>query len=185
MAFHLGSLGFLTPFKFETYQSQVTQVIEGISLSSEARCASGPKLTSLFIAGNAAIVLRSRLKVRVFKENWEKKARVDDMGIILTNGDVDCGRKVAQYQVTAHKFSPSSCQENSWAFAHISLHWLFHMTTRADGCFPHKRRATQLPIVQLRKDSSRPLIPQCTLVKWKSRWYIPLKPQVFSSLPWG
>uniref|UniRef100_A0A674NPS9 NAD(+) kinase n=1 Tax=Takifugu rubripes TaxID=31033 RepID=A0A674NPS9_TAKRU len=77
MAFHLGSLGFLTPFKFETYQSQVTQVIEG----------------------NAAIVLRSRLKVRVFKENWEKKARVDDMGIILTNGDVDCGRKVAQYQV--------------------------------------------------------------------------------------
>uniref|UniRef100_A0A674P2W9 NAD(+) kinase n=1 Tax=Takifugu rubripes TaxID=31033 RepID=A0A674P2W9_TAKRU len=42
MAFHLGSLGFLTPFKFETYQSQVTQVIEG----------------------NAAIVLRSRLKVR-------------------------------------------------------------------------------------------------------------------------
>ncbi|TNM86343.1 hypothetical protein fugu_006573 [Takifugu bimaculatus] len=77
MAFHLGSLGFLTPFKFETYQSQVTQVIEG----------------------NAAIVLRSRLKVRVFKENREKKARVDDMGIILTNGDVDCGRKVAQYQV--------------------------------------------------------------------------------------
>lgn len=29
MAFHLGSLGFLTPFKFDTYQSQVTQVIEG------------------------------------------------------------------------------------------------------------------------------------------------------------
>lgn len=29
MAFHLGSLGFLTPFKFDTYQSQVTQIIEG------------------------------------------------------------------------------------------------------------------------------------------------------------
>uniref|UniRef100_A0A8B9LQY1 NAD(+) kinase n=1 Tax=Astyanax mexicanus TaxID=7994 RepID=A0A8B9LQY1_ASTMX len=43
MAFHLGSLGFLTPFNFDTYQSQVTQVIEG----------------------NAAIILRSRLKVKV------------------------------------------------------------------------------------------------------------------------
>lgn len=29
MAFHLGSLGFLTPFKLDTYQSQVTQIIEG------------------------------------------------------------------------------------------------------------------------------------------------------------
>uniref|UniRef100_A0A672Z0V6 NAD(+) kinase n=1 Tax=Sphaeramia orbicularis TaxID=375764 RepID=A0A672Z0V6_9TELE len=53
MAFHLGSLGFLTPFKFDTYQSQLTQIIEG----------------------NAAIVLRSRLRVRVLKENWEKKTR--------------------------------------------------------------------------------------------------------------
>lgn len=34
MAFHLGSLGFLTPFKFETYQSQVTQVIEGTQPTS-------------------------------------------------------------------------------------------------------------------------------------------------------
>ena len=29
MAFHLGSLGFLTPFNFEDFQSQVTQVIQG------------------------------------------------------------------------------------------------------------------------------------------------------------
>uniref|UniRef100_A0A3Q3X364 NAD(+) kinase n=1 Tax=Mola mola TaxID=94237 RepID=A0A3Q3X364_MOLML len=77
MAFHLGSLGFLTPFKFETYQSQVTQIIEG----------------------NAAIVLRSRLKVRVIKENWEKKARVGDQGIILTNGDIESSWKVMQYQL--------------------------------------------------------------------------------------
>ncbi|XP_045912912.1 NAD kinase isoform X1 [Micropterus dolomieu] len=77
MAFHLGSLGFLTPFKFDTYQSQVTQVIEG----------------------NAAIVLRSRLKVRVLKENREKKARVDEKGIILTNGDIESSRKATQYQV--------------------------------------------------------------------------------------
>ncbi|XP_058160616.1 NAD kinase isoform X5 [Dasypus novemcinctus] len=45
MAFHLGSLGFLTPFTFENFQAQVAQVIEG----------------------NAAVVLRSRLKVRVVK----------------------------------------------------------------------------------------------------------------------
>ncbi|KAM6982197.1 NAD kinase isoform 1-T1 [Tautogolabrus adspersus] len=77
MAFHLGSLGFLTPLKFDTYQSQVTQMIEG----------------------NTAIVLRSRLKVRVFKENWDKKARVDENGIILTNGDMDSCRKPLQYQV--------------------------------------------------------------------------------------
>uniref|UniRef100_A0A672H2S3 NAD(+) kinase n=1 Tax=Salarias fasciatus TaxID=181472 RepID=A0A672H2S3_SALFA len=77
MAFHLGSLGFLTPFKFDTYQSQVTQIIEG----------------------NAAIVLRSRLKVRVLKENWENKARVDEKGIILTNGDAESSRKAMQYQV--------------------------------------------------------------------------------------
>ncbi|XP_015235692.1 NAD kinase isoform X1 [Cyprinodon tularosa] len=77
MAFHLGSLGFLTPFKFDTYQSQLTQIIEG----------------------NAAIVLRSRLQVRVLKENWEKKDSVDEKGIILTNKDVESNRKAVQYQV--------------------------------------------------------------------------------------
>ncbi|XP_057681648.1 NAD kinase isoform X2 [Corythoichthys intestinalis] len=69
MAFHLGSLGFLTPFKFDTFQSQLTQIIEG----------------------NAAIVLRSRLKVRV---NWER-----EKGVILTNGEVDSSHKAANYQV--------------------------------------------------------------------------------------
>lgn len=49
--------------------------------------------------GNAAIVLRSRLKVWVVKENKEKKARVDEKGIIMTNGDMACGRKPLQYQV--------------------------------------------------------------------------------------
>ncbi|XP_049610908.1 NAD kinase isoform X1 [Syngnathus scovelli] len=69
MAFHLGSLGFLTPFKFDAYQSQVTQVIEG----------------------NAAIVLRSRLKVRVHRDR--------EKGVILTNGEMDVGRKATNYQV--------------------------------------------------------------------------------------
>ncbi|CAL8279460.1 unnamed protein product [Lota lota] len=45
MAFRLGSLGFLTPFKFESYKTEVAKVLEG----------------------NAAITLRSRLKVKVVK----------------------------------------------------------------------------------------------------------------------
>ncbi|XP_035596406.1 NAD kinase-like isoform X2 [Oncorhynchus keta] len=75
MSFHLGSLGFLTPFNFDMYQSQVTQIIEG----------------------NAAIILRSRL--RVVKESREKNARVDKKGIIMTNGDSEGSRKAMQYQV--------------------------------------------------------------------------------------
>ncbi|XP_054614776.1 NAD kinase b isoform X2 [Dunckerocampus dactyliophorus] len=50
MAFHLGSLGFLTPFKFESYKTEVDKVFEG----------------------NAAITLRSRLKVKVVKEMFER-----------------------------------------------------------------------------------------------------------------
>ncbi|KAJ8011520.1 hypothetical protein DPEC_G00059070 [Dallia pectoralis] len=46
MAFHLGSLGFLTPFKFDSYKTEVAKVFEG----------------------NAAIILRSRLKVKVVKD---------------------------------------------------------------------------------------------------------------------
>ncbi|XP_061910501.1 NAD kinase isoform X3 [Entelurus aequoreus] len=69
MAFHLGSLGFLTPLKFDTYQSLVTQIIDG----------------------NAAIVLRSRLKVRVHRER--------EKAVIVTNGDVDSSHKTANYQV--------------------------------------------------------------------------------------
>ncbi|KAK1786888.1 hypothetical protein P4O66_017272 [Electrophorus voltai] len=76
MAFHLGSLGFLTPFNFDTYQTQVTQVIEG----------------------NAAIVLRSRLSVRVVKERREK-GRAKDRKLILSNGDAEPARRAMQYQV--------------------------------------------------------------------------------------
>lgn len=34
MGFHLGSLGFLTPFQFDAFQSQVTQIIEGPTFPS-------------------------------------------------------------------------------------------------------------------------------------------------------
>lgn len=76
MAFHLGSLGFLTPFNFDTYQSQVNQVIEG----------------------NAAIILRSRLEVKVVKECREK-GPAEETGLIITNGDTEPKHKTMQYQV--------------------------------------------------------------------------------------
>ena len=41
MAFHLGSLGFLTPFEFQNFEQQVTHVLEGhaaLTLRSRLRC---------------------------------------------------------------------------------------------------------------------------------------------------
>ncbi|OWK08318.1 hypothetical protein Celaphus_00011048 [Cervus elaphus hippelaphus] len=81
MAFHLGSLGFLTPFNFENFQSQVTQVIQG----------------------NAAVVLRSRLKVRVVKEPRGKKVAVpngiSENGLLAASLDMEVGKQAVQYQV--------------------------------------------------------------------------------------
>nr|XP_019567601.1 PREDICTED: NAD kinase isoform X1 [Rhinolophus sinicus] len=81
MAFHLGSLGFLTPFNFENFQTQVTQVIQG----------------------NAAVVLRSRLKVRVVKELRGEKVAVPnglgENGLLAAHLDVEVGKQVMQYQV--------------------------------------------------------------------------------------
>lgn len=48
MAFHLGSLGFLTPFQFDNFEEQVNNVLEG----------------------NAALTLRSRLRCIVIKKGW-------------------------------------------------------------------------------------------------------------------
>ncbi|KAI5252945.1 Nad Kinase [Manis pentadactyla] len=80
MAFHLGSLGFLTPFNFENFQSQVTQVIEG----------------------NAAVALRSRLKVRVVKELRGKAVvpnGVNGNGVLAADMGPEVGKQVVQYQV--------------------------------------------------------------------------------------
>ncbi|XP_072464655.1 NAD kinase isoform X2 [Notamacropus eugenii] len=81
MAFHLGSLGFLTPFNFENFQSQVTQVIEG----------------------NAAIVLRSRLKVKVVKEFREKKSMIqngiDENGVLSPGLEKESSKQMMHYQV--------------------------------------------------------------------------------------
>merc|ERR1712212_549617 len=51
MAFHLGSLGFLTPFKFEDFRTQVTHVLEG----------------------HAALTLRSRLRCILIKKEEEQQ----------------------------------------------------------------------------------------------------------------
>lgn len=59
----------------------------------------------MLFTGNAAIVLRSRLKVRVLKKNWEKKAQMDEQGIILTNGDSENNHKAMQYQVSRQAVS--------------------------------------------------------------------------------
>uniref|UniRef100_A0A8D2QEY7 NAD(+) kinase n=1 Tax=Zonotrichia albicollis TaxID=44394 RepID=A0A8D2QEY7_ZONAL len=80
MAFHLGSLGFLTPFNFENFQSQVTQVIEG----------------------NAALVLRSRLKVRVVKEHRDKGSvqnGIEENGVVSATLEKEVGKQIMQYQV--------------------------------------------------------------------------------------
>ncbi|KAH0513616.1 NAD kinase [Microtus ochrogaster] len=76
IAFHLGSLSFLTPLNFENFQSQVNQVIEG----------------------NAAVILRSRLKVRVVKEPRDKKRTIHN-GLSENGLDTEGRRQAMQYQV--------------------------------------------------------------------------------------
>lgn len=50
-------------------------------------------------AGNAAIILRNRLKVKVVKESREK-SKTKDKNMMITNGDVEPIRKTVQYQVS-------------------------------------------------------------------------------------
>uniref|UniRef100_A0A8C5LEY8 NAD(+) kinase n=1 Tax=Jaculus jaculus TaxID=51337 RepID=A0A8C5LEY8_JACJA len=74
--FHLGFLGFLTPFNFENFQTPVKQVIEG----------------------NIAVILRSRVEVRVVKELRDK--RTDVHNSLGENGlDTEGGKQAMQYQV--------------------------------------------------------------------------------------
>ncbi|KAL0966517.1 hypothetical protein UPYG_G00296220 [Umbra pygmaea] len=72
MAFHLGSLGFLTPFKFESYKTEVAKVFEG----------------------NAAITLRSRLKVKVVKDLLQRTGQPGQQQYqgLGTQGSVDMGQ---------------------------------------------------------------------------------------------
>jgi len=70
MAFHLGSLGFLTPFKFEDFEAQVTHVLEG----------------------HAALTLRSRLRcILMKKEEEETSAKPNTNQLVLNEVVIDRG----------------------------------------------------------------------------------------------
>lgn len=81
MAFHLGSLGFLTPYNLENFQIQVTQVIQG----------------------KPAVVLWSWLKVKVMKELREKKLAISDgtseKRVLATDLDTEVRKQIMQCQV--------------------------------------------------------------------------------------
>jgi len=72
MAFHLGSLGFLTPFEFHNYQEPVTHVLDG----------------------KASLTLRSRLRCLITKKNTDYRL-VPGVAISrnLINGQTDGGGK--------------------------------------------------------------------------------------------
>lgn len=68
MAFHLGSLGFLTPFQFDNFQEQVTNVLEG----------------------HAALTLRSRLRCIIVRKNQEEPTESDCEKNFLTQRALGC-----------------------------------------------------------------------------------------------
>lgn len=68
MAFHLGSLGFLTPFKFDNFQQQVTNVLEG----------------------HAALTLRSRLRCIIVRKNEDKEKPPPNL-LVLNEVVIDRG----------------------------------------------------------------------------------------------
>ncbi|XP_011696103.1 PREDICTED: NAD kinase-like isoform X2 [Wasmannia auropunctata] len=63
MAFHLGSLGFLTPFEFDNFQEQVTNVLEG----------------------NAALTLRSRLRCVIIRKNEDSQLAEPPTSLLVLN----------------------------------------------------------------------------------------------------
>ncbi|GIX78573.1 hypothetical protein CEXT_274731 [Caerostris extrusa] len=71
MAFHLGSLGFLTPFEFDNFEEQVTNVLEG----------------------HAALTLRSRLRCIIVRKNdaGEKNNEPHTSFLVLNEVVVDRG----------------------------------------------------------------------------------------------
>ncbi|XP_024086449.1 NAD kinase-like isoform X6 [Cimex lectularius] len=69
MAFHLGSLGFLTPFRFDNFQEQVTNVLEG----------------------HAALTLRSRLRCIIVRKNEDDIKKPPTNLLVLNEVVVDRG----------------------------------------------------------------------------------------------
>ncbi|KAK5641741.1 hypothetical protein RI129_010288 [Pyrocoelia pectoralis] len=79
MAFHLGSLGFLTPFRFDNFQDQVNNVLEG----------------------NAALTLRSRLRCIIIKngelEESNKNVKEKESTNLLVLNEVVVDRGPSPY----------------------------------------------------------------------------------------
>ncbi|XP_061940700.1 NAD kinase isoform X4 [Apis cerana] len=75
MAFHLGSLGFLTPFEFDNFQEQVTNVLEG----------------------HAALTLRSRLKCIIMRKGEENKETKPPRTELLVLNEVVVDRGPSPY----------------------------------------------------------------------------------------
>ncbi|CAG2122000.1 unnamed protein product, partial [Medioppia subpectinata] len=74
MAFHMGSLGFLTPFEFDNFQDQVSTVLDG----------------------HAALTLRSRLRCLIVRKNEtitaiEKLSKQNTCHLVLNEVVVDRG----------------------------------------------------------------------------------------------
>ena len=70
--------------------------------------------------GNAAVVLRSRLKVKVVKELRGKKTAspngVSENGVLASDRDTEAGKQVMQYQVCGHvpPLDPRPCPPWRW-----------------------------------------------------------------------
>ncbi|GFV57225.1 hypothetical protein TNCV_346511 [Trichonephila clavipes] len=75
MAFHLGSLGFLTPFEFDNFEEQVTNVLEG----------------------HAALTLRSRLRCIIVRKNDISEKNNDPHTSFLVLNEVVVDRGPSPY----------------------------------------------------------------------------------------
>lgn len=83
-----------------------------------------------FPAGNAALVLRSRLKVKVVKEHREKSPvqnGIEENGVVSANLEKEVGKQIMQYQVRGHTKpgEPINC----WEFVLVP----FKLSSRALG----------------------------------------------------
>ncbi|CAG2165483.1 unnamed protein product [Oppiella nova] len=101
MAFHMGSLGFLTPFEFDNFQDQVSNVLEGNHLP---HCLPNTAHTLVILthesyyttSGHAALTLRSRLRCLIVRKNEtisaiEKLSKQNTCHLVLNEVVVDRG----------------------------------------------------------------------------------------------
>lgn len=66
-------------------------------------------------AGNAALVLRSRLKVKVVKEHRDKSSvqnGIEENGVVSANLEKEVGKQIMQYQVRGKKQAKKKLPKN-------------------------------------------------------------------------